>query len=466
MRSNNTPFPSSALITGASWTSRPYGPPQNQSGDILPTVWAGDGNQYTIMDDGGTGEPAGELWKQSVAQITGAPPAIRFRHVGNATRPAPASFLQIKHDQSLWTGPLGPYYSSGLVEANHVLFATQENNWDWNANGKFAGLAGISYSTDLGQQWTAGDKPFPAPLGNLSWVLRGRGGYYADGYVYSIATEREFNATNLIMGRSLPGVADMTDPSQWQWVSGWRRHQGLPWPVYSSSLTSAVPIASWGSHITYPQMAYDAPLHHYLLTFTHSYAATPPGIWRAGSELDILVAPHPWGPFSFVARETDFGPSNGYDPGVPLPWISRNGRQLWLKWAANFDGCDAHLSCSGGYGFNYRRLQLTVPDQPGAGTAPLQSSRNTRATDRRGPRTILHRPVSPGTAQADPLSPTLATPSFAGPRIETATPKATPASVGTGSGGCFRSARARNRRSRPRARPQRSPACSAGPSSS
>ena len=359
MRSNNTPFASSPLVTGASWISPRYGPPRNQTGDILPTVWAHDGNQYTMMNDGGTGEPAGELWKQSVAQITGTPPRIRFTHIGDAAAPAPASFGQIRQNRTLWSGPLGPYYSSGLVEANRVLFATRENDWSWGTNGPFAGLAGIAFSTDLGQHWSAPAKPFPAPLGNLNWVQRGRGGHYADGYVYAIATEREFNATHLIMGRSRPDIASMTDPAQWQWASGWRSHQGVPWPRYSSSLAAAVPIASWAGHITYPQMSYDAPLHQYLLTFTHSYGTRPPGVWRWGSELDVLVAPHPWGPFSFVAREMNFGPSNGYDPGFPLSWISHNGRQLWLKWAANFDGC-AGLDCSGGYGFNYRQLQLTV----------------------------------------------------------------------------------------------------------
>jgi hypothetical protein len=185
MRSNNTPFATSTLITGASWISPRYGPPRYQSGDILPTVWADDGNQYTMMDDGGTGEPTGELWKQSLAQITGTPPQIKFSYIGHAAAPSPASFAQIKHNPSLWSGPLGPYYSSGLVEASHVLFATQQNDWSWNTNGLFAGLAGIAYSTDLGQQWSTPAKPFPAPLGNLSWVIRGRGGNYVDGSMRS-----------------------------------------------------------------------------------------------------------------------------------------------------------------------------------------------------------------------------------------------------------------------------------------
>jgi hypothetical protein len=363
---NNTPFPSSKLILSARWTSPPYAPPGNQSGDILPTVWADDGNQYTIMDDGGTDVPASKgFWRQSLARITGTPPTIHFAHVGDPQTPPPHTFAQIKGNPALWQGPLGPYYSSGLVEANHVFFATQELNWNWNANGLFTGLQGVAYSTDRGQQWQSMNKQFPAPLGNLNWVIRGRGGNYPDGYVYAIASEREFNATRLVLGRSRPDISDMTNPSRWQWVSGWRRYEALPWPVFSSSLTAAVPIASWASHITYPQMSYDAPLHHYLLTFTYSYAAQPPAIWRSGAELVILAAPHPWGPFSFVAREADFGPSNGYDPGFPVSWISRNGQDVWLKWAANFDGCTTHLACSGGYGFNYRRIHLTIAGSRG-----------------------------------------------------------------------------------------------------
>jgi hypothetical protein len=44
-----------------------------------------------------------------------------------------------------------------------------------------------------------------------------------------------------------------------------------------------------------PEMAYDSPIHRYLLTFTYSYAVSPPAIWRNGEELIILEAPHPWG---------------------------------------------------------------------------------------------------------------------------------------------------------------------------
>lgn len=353
-----SPFPASKAIVGATWTSPRFGPPANQWGDILPTVWADDDDQYTMVDDGGADVPlAGGMWRQSVARISGTPPTIHIHHVGDPNSPPPATFAQIHAHSALWRGPLGPYYSSGLVAANHVFFATQENDWNWTNNGLFTGLHGIAYSTDLGKHWTDVGKQFPPPLGNLSWVVRGRGGVYPDGYVYAIASEREFNASRLILGRARPDIADMTDPANWQWMTGWTPSA---WPIFTSNLAAAVPVMSWTSHITYPQMAYDAPLRRYLLTFSHSYASAPPDIWTNGAELLILESPHPWGPFSFVAHEPEFGPSNGYAPGFPIKWISANGQNLWLKWAANFDGCRPHLDCSGGYGFNYRRLHFTV----------------------------------------------------------------------------------------------------------
>jgi hypothetical protein len=365
IRANNTPFPTSKEILFAQFTSPRYGPPSNQSGDILPTVWADNDQQYVLINDGGTDIPnSGGFWRNSFARITGSPPHIGFSFVGNPLVPPPATWSQISKDPTRHSGPLGPYYSDGFVALGNTFLATQTAQWDYNHNQPFQGLAGIAYSTDEGDSWHAPAQPFPAPLGNLSWVLRDRGESHPDGYVYAINSEREFNASKLILGRALPDVAHMTNPANWQWVTGWQQSGGQSYPVWSSSLSSAAPIVSWASHITYPQMSYDAALHEYLLTFTHSYSSSVPGIWRSGAELDLLAAPHPWGPFSFVAREIDFGPSNGYGAGFPAKWISRNGRTLWMKWAANFDGCDKGLDCSGAYGFNYERVQLTVAPPP------------------------------------------------------------------------------------------------------
>ena len=365
IRANNTPFPTSTKILFAQFTSPRYSPPSNQDGDILPTVWADDNQQYVLINDGGTSVPtSGAFWQNSFARLTGTPPRIGFSFVGNPLAPPPATHGQIAKNPALHSGPLGPYYSDGFVALDGVFYATQTARWAYGSNAPFTGLRGIAYSTNHGQTWNSPGLRFPAPLGNLSWVLRDRNEAHPDGYVYAINSEREFDASNLIIGRSQPGIANVTNPANWQWLTGWQKYQGATVPVWSSSLPAAQPVLSWRSHITYPQMSYDAPLRRYLLTFTHTYAPKTPDMWRSGEELDLLEAQHPWGPFSFVAREIDFGPSNGYGAGFPVKWISRNGRTLWMKWAANFDGCDPGLNCSGAYGFNYARVQLTVAPGP------------------------------------------------------------------------------------------------------
>jgi hypothetical protein len=377
---NNTPFPPSTVIAGASWTSARYAPPANQIGDILSTSGVDADGIYVLMDDGGTGTSGGAVWRNSFALVTGTPGKLQFTAVGNS--PPPQTYAQVHGNEQLLTGPLGSYYSMGFTVVNGVFYATQANNWNWNANGPFQGLAGIAYSTDRGQQWVSGKEAFPGPTGNLNWVQFPGGSGSLDGYVYAIATEREFNASTLILGRARDSIADITNPSHWQWAAGSAFVAGQAVPVWSASISDARPILTWSDHITYPRMSYDAALHRYLLTFSYSYADTPPGIWQDGAELVILESPEPWGPFYFVARESDFGPSNGYDPAFPENWISSNGLALWLIWAANFDGCASGLNCSGAYGFNYEQMTLTL----------AQPTKGVRARSRVSERPAAHGP--------------------------------------------------------------------------
>jgi hypothetical protein len=376
---DTTPFPPSDYIVGARWTSERYASPPNQSGDILATAWSSNGGTYVMMDDGGVDVPvSGGLWRQSLARISGTPPDLHFEHVGDPSSPPPRTWGQIASDRNNDQGPVGPYYSSGFTDVQGVFYATQERDWDWHANGIFAGLAGIAYSVDHGGTWHSVAKPFEAPLGNLTFVDGGAaGGAYPDGYVYAIGTPREFDASSLVLGRVRPGIQNITDPARWQWFAGLQTGSDQRSSVlWSATLGSAHPVFLWPSHITYPEMTYDRPLGRYLLTFTYSYASQPPAVWTGGAELVILEAPTPSGPFSFVAQSGDFGPSNGYDAGFPSQWISRDGRDLWLKWAANFAGCAKGLDCSGKYGFNVAGMHLTtrqVPAQPTRAVLPQRT---------------------------------------------------------------------------------------------
>jgi hypothetical protein len=351
---NNTPFPTSSLITGASWTTGRYDPPSNQFGDILSTSSLSRDSMYVLMDDGGTGTSQPARWRNSIARVTGSPGNLQFTNVGNS---GPAkTYADVDSNEDQLTGPLGSFYSTGFTVVGGVFYATQMNNWNWNANGPFNGLAGIAFSTDKGKSWQSPKLRFPGPTGNLNFIQYGHNTAAADGYIYGIATEREFNASRLILGRARADTADITNPARWQWSLG--AHRG-----WTGSVLRARPVLTWNDHLTYPRMSYDPGLQRYLLTFTYSYSNTPPDLFKNGSELVILESPTPAGPFAFVASQSYFGPSNGYDPALPVGWISSNGTDMWMIWAANFAGCASGLDCSGAYGFNYRQLHLTLADR-------------------------------------------------------------------------------------------------------
>ena len=345
---NNTPFPTSTAIVAAQWTSPRFDPPPTQYGDLFPTTWSDDGNVYAVLDDGGLlstpyhrNYPA-KQWREGLVRISGRPPNVTFHLVGRGD-----SF--------------GSVYSNGLTSVHGVLYATRVRLWDWTHFRPFAGLFGIAYSRDHGQHWSTPNRRFADLAGNLNWVQEGRDRTNSDGFLYAIANDREFNSSDLYLGRVLPGPPRVTNPSAWQWSNG-NTSNG---PLWRRSLGLAKPILTWRHRITYPRMSYVPGLGRYLLSFSYSYHNDAwPKTFTGGAELDVLEGKHPWGPFSFVFREPDWGPSNGYAGTFPEKWQSADGRDLWMAWAANWDqaagGCLAGLDCSGRYGFNLRSLHLDV----------------------------------------------------------------------------------------------------------
>ena len=384
---NNTPFPNSTVIAGANWESARHGAPNNQFGDILPTPWGDDDNLYTLMDDGGTTcpWPAG-LWRNSFAQITGGPLNLSFhphrRHASG--RPPGPRFTVIRSlDGSLGTVTTRPGSPWSTTSSTPPRCATGTGAPTVNSRD----LAGIAYSTDHGSHWQF---PGHAFSGSHRQPELGPMGTGQSSRPTAMSTRSrpsaEFNASQLILGRSRADIADITDPAEVAMGLRAGRPYPSPSPNGQARSPSATPILHLANHLTYPRMAYDPGLHRYLLSFTYSYAAAPPGIWRNGSELVILDAPHPWGPFSFVTRASYFGPSNGYDPAFPVKWISANGQDLWMIWAANFDGCAQGLSCNASYGFNRQRVHLT----------PVTSA--TAKTRNRGARIASSEPPAPPAA--------------------------------------------------------------------
>jgi len=430
---NDTPFPSSQFIVNAQWTTPRYYPnPKVQAADIIPVTWADDGFSYVIGDDGSVYDTRGTT---VLARVLGIPPVdgtipkIDFALLAHDAFPygCPKSVTP------------NSCYSVGLTEVDHTFYAPTYDHGYPVVGDHYRGHARIDYSSAPPSQnsWVHGTIDFPASVGSgtVSFVEIGKGAASQDGCsgpafprgcIYAILSEGgyqdpkdpngidQFIATKLYLARMAVGTREhqyqeVTNPLNWQWFAGFDKADHPTWAsgndkeldhsIRSLSVprqgrsgcgVETTPCLFWNQspgqagHINYPHMAYDRALGRYFLTFTDYYYRDfqPPTesgpMVQGGSELVVLEAPHPWGPWSFVVRSPYLGSGNAYGPSFPVQWQgprTPHGQDLWMIWAANFSGCGKPLLvpedlCQGVYGMNLRRLHLTLAGTPGAIARP------------------------------------------------------------------------------------------------
>ena len=426
---NDTPFPSSQLILNAQWTTPRYYPnPKVQAADIIPVTWADDGYSYFMGDDGSV---YGTLGTTVFARILGVPPTDNSIPAMDFELLAQDAFLY-GCPKSVTPESC---YSVGLTEVNGVFYApTYDRGYPVVADHP-PGHARMDYSLAPASRtsWVHGTADFPEVVGSgtVSFVEIGKGAAshdgcsgsaFPNGCIYAIVSQDgyqdpkdpngidQFIATKLYLARMAPGTAEhhyeeVTNPGNWQWFAGFDATNSPTWvngndPNLAHGIRSlsyprhgrdgcGVDTANcqfWdqpagnAGHLNYPHMAYDRELDRYLLTFADYYYRDfqPPTesgpMVQGGAELRVLEAPHPWGPWSFVARNPYFGSGNAYGPSFPVQWqgpLRPAGQDVWMIWAANFAGCGSPSLvpvdlCQGVYGMNLRRLHLTPAGTRGA----------------------------------------------------------------------------------------------------
>lgn len=426
---NDTPFPSSQFIVSAQWTTPRYYPnPKVQAADIIPVTWADDGYSYVLGDDGSV---HGTLGTTVFARILGVPPA------DNSVPQMDFELLAHDAFQYGCPKSVTPdsCYSVGLTAVNGVFYApTYDHGYPVVADHP-PGHARMDYSPTPPSQtsWVHSSFDFPEVVGSgtVSFVEIGKGAAARDGCsgsafpngcIYAIVSQGgyqdpkdpngidQFIATKLYLARMAAGTAEhhyeeVTNPGNWQWFAGFdpanhpawtarndpnlaRDIRSLSYPRQGRSGcgVDTADCLFWGQpagpggHVNYPHMAYDREIDRYFLTFADYYYRDfqPPTesgpMVQGGAELLVLEAPHPWGPWSFVARNPFLGSGNAYGPSIPVEWQGPRtsaGQDLWMIWAANFAHCGSPLLvpadlCQGVYGMNLRRLHLTLKGGTGA----------------------------------------------------------------------------------------------------
>jgi len=168
-------------------------------------------------------------------------------------------------------------------------------------------------------------------FGGPSFVQFGKNNEDAvDGYVYAISADHWDNGRDLRLGRAPKD--NIMDRGKWEFAIP-EGEYNVKW---TSVLEESVPILEIDKHISTPEMVYVRSLNKYiLLTWAlHTDFRTP-----TGSELTILEANQPWGPFSLVHYEWMWYKRDAccYTPRIPLKWFDYENLTGYLLHSGNWE---------------------------------------------------------------------------------------------------------------------------------
>ncbi len=168
-------------------------------------------------------------------------------------------------------------------------------------------------------------------FGGPSFVQFGKNNEDAiDEYVYAVSGDHWDNGRELRLGRV--NYKKIMEREEWEFaVPG--SDGSISW---TRELEQSSPILSIDKHISAPEMVYIKSLNKFiLLTWAlHTDFRTP-----TGSELTILEASNPWGPFSLVHYEWMWykREASPYTPRIPLKWFDMHSLEGYVLQSGNWE---------------------------------------------------------------------------------------------------------------------------------
>lgn len=350
----------------------------NVKGDTHPLTWADDGEVYMgtgdpnwMMRDGlaYAADPSRGGWSETeetyramsgltVEQLTGPPEEFRVFRVndmpgfigpgGGGAKPCGMICVEGKLYYAVqnllgWKSPERPHSQWG---GDATILCSEDHGKTWSPElndllGEFhrqyfdrSGGTAQSWRIPEGERTEFGGwKPmFPgAEFGGLSFVQFGKNnGDAVDDYVYAVSGDQWDNGRKLMLGRVQKDRIMVRQA--WQFASLDENGD----PIWHKELSAAEPILEIPGHISLPEMVYIASLKKYiLLTWAlHTDFRTP-----TGSELTILEADKPWGPFSLVHYDWTWYKREAcpYTPRIPLNWFDGETLEGYILHSGNWE---------------------------------------------------------------------------------------------------------------------------------
>lgn len=343
------PVAHSTTIKGLLFTGRHA---EYVNADTWYPSWASDGNLYSPWTDGEVNgvncTSLGEKAFTGNAKITGdSPLALTVSDVG--TYPSSPT-------------PYGGRYPCGSLVYNGVwyygTYCLDDSDGDpgkglnWDILGP---CVGFRHSTDLGKSWTQtpctpaaplfaepAKQDGPVKLGsphfvdfgrNLEHSLDGKAYLVGHGAVKSDPSPRPGGANlswitgdQIYLARVEPSIANVNDRSKYEFFAG---RDGKGRALWSRNFAKIQPTFEWNNNAGCVTITYNAPLKRYLMCITD-------GTNTIGKfNTYMLESESVCGPWKLVEYLKSFG-EQAYFVNIPSKFVARDGRTLWLMYAANF----------------------------------------------------------------------------------------------------------------------------------
>jgi hypothetical protein len=331
----------STVITGLEWLSEriPY-PEPDIKGDTFPMTWADDDEIYTSAGDPLWGESRSGL---DVEKFSGMPPDYKITKVHHM-------------NEYLGWGGDGPK-PSGMICVDGILYLAFQNMLrtrrpPHSLISQHGSDAQIVYSTCHGHAWVPCLPYIGTPMflghkfGGPAFVNFGKNNARArDQYVYAVSTDQWDNGSNLRLGR-VPQNEIMRREA-WEFVCAFGPGGE---PAWHYDLEEAIPILSLHRWISL------AGIQRYLLLTWRLHKDFSPD---DGTDLLVLEAPEPWGPFSLVHFE-EYWEGRAFTPycsRLPLKWMEADGITGWLQFSGSWG---SHGQAQGHYRSHIRKFRLKL----------------------------------------------------------------------------------------------------------
>jgi len=285
-------IPKSKVIKGFEWIGErlPY-PEADIKGDTYPMTWAADDEIYASAGDPHWGETTSGL---DVERFSGGPAdykITKYNHMNDylgwgGNGPKPSGMICVDGViylafQNLLCGQRPPHSNKSQPGSDaHIVYCHHPRWSQW-----FPSLRTIK------EPMFAGSK-----FGGPAFINFGKNNENArDEYVYAVSSDQWDNGSNVRLGRVRKDK--IMERGWWEFVSAFDKDGN---PAWNSSLEESVPILSIYKFIGLPEMVYLAKIKRYLFLTWRLHGDFDP---EEGTDLLILEAPEPWGPFSLVHFE-------------------------------------------------------------------------------------------------------------------------------------------------------------------